>query len=148
MRWVWPLIVCLALAVAAPSASADAAGSGGGGPTDLTPSAPQRVLDPAGRKAAAIAERTRAVKELRRRGTVTVAPEIVGGTKWRVGYFLGSERELEVDVDVAGRGSVERIWRGAAATFRLARGYPGWFGAHVTAPWIWLPLSRCSCSCS
>jgi hypothetical protein len=91
-------------------------------------------------KAVAIAERTQAVKELRARGRVTSVPEIVEGTKWRVGYVLGNQRQLEVDVDVAARGSVDKVWSGPAAGFAMARGYKGWFGAHVTEPWIWLPL--------
>jgi hypothetical protein len=91
-------------------------------------------------RAVAVAERTQAVKDLRAHGHAVPVPEIIEGSKWRVGYLLGNQRKLEVDVDIAGRGTVDKVWSGPAAGFAMARGYEGWFGAHVTEPWIWLPL--------
>jgi hypothetical protein len=133
------LLIALGLLLgSAPAAMA--AGAGGAGPNQLTPAAQQRLIDRTGRRAAAIAARTQAVRRLRARGPVNIGAEPLGGTKWRVGYAQGGERVLEVDVDVAGRGSVDEIWTGAKANFPLARGYRGWFGGHVTAPFIWLPL--------
>jgi hypothetical protein len=125
------------LVVASP---AYAAGAGGAGPNELTPAAQQQLIDATGRLATAIADRTKAAKRLRARGRVDVGPEPLGGTKWRVGYAQGGERVLEVDVDVAGNGTVDAVWTGDRTNFPMARGYPGWFGGHVTAPWIWLPL--------
>ena len=86
-----------------------------------------------------IADRTSAARSLRARGGVSAAPEPVGGTKWLVGYSRAGERVLEVDVDLE-NGAVDAVWSGAQANFPMARGYPGWFGGHVTAPWAWLPL--------
>jgi hypothetical protein len=122
-------------------ATAAAAGAGGAAPTQLTPSAEQAQIDAAGRAAIAVADRTKAVQRLRARGSVDVGPEPLGASKWRVGFAQGGERVLEVDVDLAGGGRVDAVWSGTTkANFPMARGYPGWFGAHVTAAWVWLPL--------
>jgi hypothetical protein len=115
-----------------------AAGGAGAGTPDATPAAP-RAGSELGRRAIAIADRTQAATELRAKGGVTAYSSPVDGTKWAVGYYRGHQRVLEVDVDLNGS-RVDAVWSGAKADFPLARGYPGWFGNHVTAPRVWLPL--------
>jgi hypothetical protein len=119
--------------------SAFAAGPGGAGPNQLTPEGQRSIIDAAGREAIALADRTAAAAQLRAKGGVTAFPEPTGGTRWRVGYTRDGERVLEVDVDLETR-QVDAVWSGTTADFPMARGYPGWFGAHVTAWWVWLPL--------
>jgi Glycosyltransferase family 87 len=136
------LIFAIALLAAAPNAHA--AGAGGAGPDQLTKPSQQpdqqAQIAAIGRDATAIADRTVAARRLRARGEAKPYPQPLGGTKWRVVYLENDVRTLEVDVDIAGRGSIDAVWEGAKANFPMARGYPGWFGAHVTAPWVWLPL--------
>ena len=64
----------------------------------------------------------------------------IEGSKWSVRYVRAGHAVLEVDVDVSPPPHVEAVWRGAKVDFPMARGYPGWFGSHVSAWWFWLPL--------
>jgi hypothetical protein len=116
MRWVCPLIVCMALAAAAPPALAAA-------------SAQQTALD-----VAATAPAAQAVGAGAQPRAFQLDP-----SQWSVRWFRGSTPVLEVDVDVP-RHAVLAVWRGAAVDYPMARGYPGWFGGEISALWIWLPL--------
>jgi hypothetical protein len=63
-----------------------------------------------------------------------------GATRWQVSYF--SRRGKEVgQVIVADRtGRVLEQWTGFQIAWTMARGYPGAFGRHVNALYIWIPL--------
>jgi hypothetical protein len=64
-----------------------------------------------------------------------------GGFQWQVSYFtLGGKEEIGLVIinDVSGR--VVEQWTGFQVAWTMARGYPGAFGRHVNALYIWLPL--------
>ncbi len=64
-----------------------------------------------------------------------------GGFQWQVSYFtLGGKKEIGLVIinDVSGR--VVEQWTGFQVAWTMARGYPGAFGRHVNALYIWLPL--------
>jgi hypothetical protein len=61
--------------------------------------------------------------------------------RWQVSYFSrGGKKEIgQVSIDdLSGR--VLEQWTGFQVAWTMARGYPGAFGRHVNAVWIWLPL--------
>jgi hypothetical protein len=61
--------------------------------------------------------------------------------RWQVSYFSkGGEKEIgQVSIDdLSGR--VVEQWTGFQVAWTMARGYPGAFGRHVNALYIWLPL--------
>ncbi len=64
-----------------------------------------------------------------------------GAFQWQVSYFtLGGKREIGLVIidDLSGR--VVEQWTGFQVAWTMARGYPGAFGRHVNALYIWLPL--------
>jgi hypothetical protein len=64
-----------------------------------------------------------------------------GAFQWQVSYFtLGGKKEIGLVIinDVSGR--VVEQWTGFQVAWTMARGYPGAFGRHVNALYIWLPL--------
>ncbi len=64
-----------------------------------------------------------------------------GAFQWQVSYFtLGGKKEIGLVIinDVSGR--VVEQWTGFQVAWSMARGYPGAFGRHVNALYIWLPL--------
>ena len=64
-----------------------------------------------------------------------------GGFQWQVSYFqAGGKKEIGLVVvdDLSGR--VAEQWTGFQVAWTMARGYPGAFGRHVNALYIWLPL--------
>jgi hypothetical protein len=64
-----------------------------------------------------------------------------GAFQWQVSYFtLGGQKEIGLVIinDVSGR--VVEQWTGFQVAWTMARGYPGAFGRHVNALYIWLPL--------
>jgi len=64
-----------------------------------------------------------------------------GGFQWQVSYFDKSgKKEIGlVVIDDLSRRVVEQ-WTGFQIAWTMARGYPGAFGRHVNALYIWLPL--------
>jgi hypothetical protein len=58
---------------------------------------------------------------------------------WEVGFFTGSNQVVQVVID-PNSGDVVESWTGYQVAWRMARGYPGAFGRHINAPYIWLPL--------
>ena len=58
---------------------------------------------------------------------------------WEVGFFLGSKEVVQVVINPVG-GAIVESWTGYQVLWRMARGYPGAFGRHINAPYIWLPL--------
>jgi len=64
-----------------------------------------------------------------------------GAFQWQVSYFTrGGKKEIGLVIisDLSGR--VLEQWTGFQVAWTMARGYPGAFGRHVNALYIWLPL--------
>jgi Glycosyltransferase family 87 len=64
-----------------------------------------------------------------------------GGFQWQVSYFTHSgQKEIGLVVidDLSGR--VIEQWTGFQVAWSMARGYPGAFGRHVNALYVWLPM--------
>jgi hypothetical protein len=63
-----------------------------------------------------------------------------GPGRWQVSYFSrqGTEIGQVIISDLTGR--VLEQWTGFQVAWTMARGYPGAFGRHVNALYIWLPL--------
>ena len=164
MRAITGLLVALALA--APQASAATGSRSQGAPLSSTPfassgsraSAPETTstapipvsasdIPPAGRRLSAnrvlaIAERLPKMRSVRAK-----YPGSFGGAylksplRWQVSYFSrnGKKEIGQVIIDdVSGR--VLEQWTGFQIPWSMARGYPGAFGKHVNALYIWLPL--------
>jgi len=63
-----------------------------------------------------------------------------GPGRWQVSYFSRKTKEI-VQVYIAdASGRVLEQWTGFQVAWTMARGYPGAFGRHVNALYIWLPL--------
>lgn len=64
-----------------------------------------------------------------------------GPLRWQVSFFSrGGAKEIgQVIIDDAS-GRVLEQWTGFQVAWSMARGYPGAFGRHVNALYIWLPL--------
>src|SRR6266540_3007026 len=62
-----------------------------------------------------------------------------GGGYWRVSYYAGDEELVQVQL-YRPTGKVIEAWTGVQVAWQMARGYPGDFGRHVNAPYVWLPL--------
>ena len=64
-----------------------------------------------------------------------------GGFQWQVSYFTrGGKKEIGLVIinDLSGR--VVEQWTGFQVAWTMARGYPGAFGRHVNALYLWLPM--------
>lgn len=63
-----------------------------------------------------------------------------GADRWQVSYFSKAGKEIGqvIVVDLTGR--VVEQWTGFQVAWSMARGYPGAFGRHVDALYVWLPL--------
>ncbi len=63
-----------------------------------------------------------------------------GPVHWQVSYFSHKGSEIgQVSISDA-TGRVLEQWTGFQVAWTMARGYPGAFGRHVNALYIWLPL--------
>jgi hypothetical protein len=93
-------------------------------------------------KVLAIANRLPKMRALRReyRGSFGDV-YLKGDFQWQVSYFTrGGKKEIGLVIvnDLGGR--VVEQWTGFQVAWTMARGYPGAFGRHVNALYIWLPL--------
>jgi hypothetical protein len=93
-------------------------------------------------KVLAIANRLPEMRALRReyRGSFGDV-YLKGGFQWQVSYFArGGKKEIGLVIinDLSGR--VTEQWTGFQVAWTMARGYPGAFGRHVNALYVWLPL--------
>jgi hypothetical protein len=153
-RAIVPLVLLACLA--APGASASAASARAPATRTVTttarnPEAPVPVapsnIPPAGRRLSAnqvlaIAERLPKVLSAR-----SGYPGSYGGAylkpafHWQVSYFSkdGKKEIAQVIVDDL-TGRVLEQWTGFQVAWTMARGYPGAFGRHVNALYVWLPL--------
>jgi hypothetical protein len=63
-----------------------------------------------------------------------------GPFQWQVSYYSRAGKEIaQVLIDDA-TGSVLEAWTGFRVAWTMARGYPGAFGRHMNALYVWLPL--------
>jgi hypothetical protein len=64
-----------------------------------------------------------------------------GAFRWQVSYFSRNGKHEIAQIIVADlSGKVLEQWTGFQVAWTMARGYPGAFGRHVNALYIWLPL--------
>jgi hypothetical protein len=125
------------------SAAASDKSSTSDGPIPVAPS----NVPPAGRRLSAdqvlaIAEKLPKMRAVRRKyrgsyGGAYLKPAF----HWQVSFFSkGGKKEIGQVIieDLSGR--VLEQWTGFQVAWTMARGYPGAFGRHVNALYIWLPL--------
>ncbi|HEY1457878.1 MAG TPA: glycosyltransferase family 87 protein, partial [Solirubrobacteraceae bacterium] len=104
-------------------------------------------LPPAGRRLSAnqvlaIADRLSKMRAVRREYPGSYGGAYLKGPlRWQVSYFSrGGKKEIgQVIIDDA-TGRVLEQWTGFQVAWTMARGYPGAFGRHVNALYIWIPL--------
>ena len=89
----------------------------------------------------AIADRVRSLRRVRaaHRGSYG-AVYLAGPGRWQVSYISAKGTEIAQAIVDDRSGRVEEAWTGFQVAWRMARGYPGAFGRHVDALWVWLPL--------
>jgi hypothetical protein len=150
------LLLALLLAVTLPASSAVARPASsafdvGGSTKSTDPNAPVPVVDssvpPAGRRLSArqvlaiAAKLAKAHAILRKYRGAYPGAYLKGPTRWQVSYFSrGGKRELlQILIDDAS-GKVTEQWTGFQIPWTMARGYPGAFGKHVNALYVWLPM--------
>jgi hypothetical protein len=63
-----------------------------------------------------------------------------GPTRWQVSYFSKQGKEIGQVIIADYTGHVLEQWTGFQIAWSMARGYPGAFGRHVNALYIWIPL--------
>ncbi len=63
-----------------------------------------------------------------------------GPTRWQVSYFSRKGKEIGQVIIADYTGHVIEQWTGFQIAWSMARGYPGAFGRHVNALYIWIPL--------
>jgi hypothetical protein len=134
-------LICLAL----PSCAFAAGASTAANPNAPIPVAPSEIPYP-GRRLSAdqvmrIAEALPLVRRVR-----AANPGAYGGAylkgpgRWQVSFFSHHAKEI-VQVYISdASGRVLEQWTGFQIAWTMARGYPGAFGRHVNALYIWLPL--------
>jgi hypothetical protein len=120
-------------------------GTTAGNPEAPVPVAPS-AIPPAGRRLSAdrvleIANRLSKMRRVRAeyRGSYSGA-YLKGPGRWQVSYFSRSAKEVGQVIIADSDGRVLEQWTGFQVAWTMARGYPGAFGRHVNALYIWLPL--------
>jgi hypothetical protein len=63
-----------------------------------------------------------------------------GPGRWQVSYFSHQGKEIGQVIVSDATGRVLEQWTGFQVAWTMARGYPGAFGRHVNALYVWLPL--------
>ncbi len=108
---------------------------------------PRSDIPPAGRRLSAnqvlaIAARLPRIKQLQSEHPGAYAGAYLKPAfQWQVSYFTrGGKKEIAQIIinDLTGR--VVEQWTGFQVAWTMARGYPGAFGRHVNALYVWLPL--------
>jgi hypothetical protein len=64
-----------------------------------------------------------------------------GPVHWQVSYFSKQGKEIGQVIIADHTGKVLEQWTGFQIAWSMARGYPGAFGRHAGALYIWIPLS-------
>ncbi len=90
----------------------------------------------------AIADRLPKMRAVRRKYPGSYGGAYLKGSfRWQVSYFSrGGKKEIGQVVIDDPSGRVVEQWTGFQIAWSMARGYPGAFGRHVNALYIWLPL--------
>ncbi len=169
MRRIAPALCCLvAVAVVCPRASADTARSFGPSVAltstitsgaraastsarTSTSEAPVPVLEsniaPPGRRLSSdqvlqIARSLPKMKALQKHNPGSFADAYLKGPeRWQVSFFTKKgAKEIGLVIIADSTGRVLEQWTGFQVIWTMARGYPGAFGRHVNALYIWLPL--------
>ncbi len=111
-------------------------------PVPVSPS----IVPPAGRRLSSdrvleIANRLPKMRgeRARHRGSYGGA-YLKGPGRWQVSYFSRAGKEIGQVIIADSDGEVLEQWTGFQVAWTMARGYPGAFGRHVNALYIWLPL--------
>jgi hypothetical protein len=119
--------------------------------TAANPEAPipeaRSTVPPAGRRLSsdqvlAIADRLSKLRAVRAeyRGSYAGA-YLKGAFRWQVSYFSrGGKKEIAQAIIDDTTGRVLEQWTGFQVAWTMARGYPGAFGRHVNALYVWLPM--------
>ncbi len=63
-----------------------------------------------------------------------------GPSRWQVSYFSKQGKEIGLVFLADYSGHVLEQWTGFQIAWTMARGYPGAFGRHVNALYIWIPM--------
>jgi hypothetical protein len=63
-----------------------------------------------------------------------------GPARWQVSYFSKQGKEIGLVIVADYTGDVLEQWTGFQIAWTMARGYPGAFGRHVNALYIWIPM--------
>jgi hypothetical protein len=63
-----------------------------------------------------------------------------GPIRWQVSYFSKQGKEIGQVIIADYTGRVLEQWTGFQIAWSMARGYPGAFGRHVNALYIWIPM--------
>ncbi len=63
-----------------------------------------------------------------------------GPSRWQVSYFSKQGKEIGLVILADYSGHVLEQWTGFQIAWTMARGYPGAFGRHVNALYIWIPM--------
>lgn len=63
-----------------------------------------------------------------------------GPTRWQVSYFSKQNKEIGQVIIADYSGYVIEQWTGFQIAWSMARGYPGAFGRHVNALYLWIPM--------
>ena len=108
---------------------------------------PASDTPPAGRKLSAdrvltIADGLAKMRSVRRKYPGSYAGAYLKGPlHWQVSYFSrGGAKEIGQVIIADSSGRVLEQWTGFQVAWSMARGYPGAFGRHVNALYVWLPL--------
>jgi hypothetical protein len=92
-------------------------------------------------QAIAIAERLPKMRSVRAKypGSYPGA-YLKGRARWQVSFFSKKGAEIGQAIVADADGRVLEQWTGFQIAWTMARGYPGAFGRHVNALYVWLPL--------
>jgi hypothetical protein len=136
------LLISACLLQVAPLAAAATKTTNPEAPVPVAPS----VIPPPGRRLSPdqvleIANRLPAMRRERadHRGSYGGA-YLKGPGRWQVSYFSHKGKEIGQVIIADATGRVLEQWTGFQVAWTMARGYPGAFGRHVNALYIWLPL--------
>ena len=131
----------------APTTAAGATSASSATNPDAPIPVPPSNIPPAGRRLSAnqvlaVAERLPKIERARREypgsyGGAYLKP----GFRWQVSYFSKDGKKEIAQVTIADLGGqVIEQWTGFQVAWTMARGYPGAFGRHVNALYVWLPM--------
>jgi hypothetical protein len=127
----------------APASTASSQSSGSETPVPVVAS----DTPPAGRRLSAntvlaIADRLAKLRAVRAKYPGSYAGAYLKGPlHWQVSYFSrDGKKEIGQVIIADSSGRVLEQWTGFQVAWTMARGYPGAFGEHVNALYIWLPL--------